>query len=212
MSRKSAAKRRKKAAVMTLPGGDVLPQRIPQGRPRKPPEDATRTATEARVRYSGITDAKEATQPLCGTDLGLCIRAITIEADKDRPERQRGDERTALENVWAVISASHRNYCSLVIGQTGTAKGATIAMVPEPMQTDQSLRVDLRTHDEKVAAAKASWANWRARIKALPLGLNWALMGALDGFMGEGRLWADQAPTTNGRLAVEGLRRLALND
>ena len=198
MTSKAAAKRRKRAARVTLPGGEVVPQHIKQGRPRKQPEDAARAATEARVRYSGITDAKEATLPLCGTDLGLCIHALT-----------KGDERTALENTWAVISASHRNYRLLVIGQTGTAKGATIAMVPEAMETDQSLRVDLRTHDEKVAAAKASWSAWRARIKALPVpGMGWALMGALDGFMGEGRLWADQAPTSTGRAAVEALRRM----
>jgi hypothetical protein len=77
------------------------------------------------------------------------------------------------------------------------------------METDPSLRVDLRAHDEKVAAAKSSKAAWDARINALPVpNMRWALRGALNGFMGEDTLWRDRVPTPTGRLAVEALRRV----
>lgn len=199
MTSKSARKRRKKAAKVTLPGGAAIPQPAKTGRPRGKPEDVRKTAIGARVRRSGIQDTQRALDPLLGTDLGLCVDAMTT-----------GDERAALANTWAALSASRRNYRALVLNKTGNPQGAAIAMLPDPMQTDTGLRVDLRTLDEKVAAAKASWSAWEARIKALPVpGMIWALRGALDGFMGEDTLWRNRQPTDKGRMAVEALRRVA---
>lgn len=199
MTSQAERKRRKKARI-TLPGGDAIPQRA-TGRDRRhtnQAEDATATAANARQRHTGIKDAQDALQPICGTDLGLCIRATTT-----------GDERKALENTWAAISASHRNYRLLFVGNTGNPQGAAIAMVPEPMQADQSLRVDIRSHDERVSAAKASWQGWEGKIAALPTPLHkWALRGALNGFLGEATLWKDQAPTDKGRAAVDALRKV----
>ena len=195
----SKAKKARKARV-TLPGGQSIPQRA-TGRDRRhinQPEDATKTAAEARVRRSGITDPKDAIQPLRGTDLGLCIDALT-----------KGDECKSLENTWQAISASHYNFRRLYLGNTGNPQGSAIAMLPEPMQADVSLRVDLRTPEEKVAAAKASWAAWEAKIDALPTPLHkWAIRGALNGFLGEATLWRDQAPTDKGRVAVDALRKV----
>ena len=194
----SKAQRRKRK--ISLPGGKQIDQPPKQGR-RRDIEDAravTETVATARVRRSGILDLQEALQPLCGTDMGLCIHAMT-----------KGDERAALREAWQAISASFRNYRLLVIGQTGDPQGAAIGMVPEKMETDPSLRVDLRSHDEKVTAAKSSKAAWDARINTLPVpNMRWALRGALEGFLGDGRLWKDQAPTPTGRLAVEALRRV----
>jgi len=195
----SKAKKARKARV-TLAGGQQIPQRA-TGRDRRhtnQPEDATKTAAQARTRHSGIADPKDAIQPLRGTDMGLCIDALT-----------KGDECKALENTWQAISASRYNYLRLYVGQTGNPQGSAIAMLPEPMQADVSLRVDLRTAEEKVAAAKASWGGWDAKIKALPTPLHiWALKGALDGFLGEATLWRDQAPTDKGRVAVDALRKV----
>ena len=197
MTSKAARKRNKKARI-TLPGGDAIPQRATQGR-RTDLHDPLQTVTAARQRHTGIKDAKDAIQPIAGTDMGLCIRHLTS-----------GDDLTALTNAWAAISASHRNYRLLYVGNTGNPQGAAIAMVPEPMQADQSLRVDLRSHEERVKAAKASWGDWEAKINALPVpSLKWALRGALDGFLGEGALWRDAAPTITGRTAVQALRMVA---
>lgn len=192
------AKRRRKAKNakgITLPGGMVAPQPKTQGS-RPKPEDAMATVTAARKRHTGLEDGKDALQPIHGTDLGKCIHSLTT-----------GDDRANLTNAWAAISASHRNYRLLVIGQTGDPQGSAMPMTPDPMETDQSLRVDLRTADERIAAAKSSWAAWEAKINTLPTpNLKWALRGALNGFLGEGTLWANQAPTMTGRAAVSALR------
>jgi hypothetical protein len=195
MTSKAERKRRRK---ISLPGGQSVDQR-PTGRDRRhtnQPEDARLTVTTARIRRSGVTDPKEAQQPICGTDMGLCIRHMAT-----------GDDRADLVNAWEALSASHRNYRLLVIGQTGDPQGAAIPMLPEPMETDPSLRVDLRTPAERAEAAKKSWAEWEAKINALPAPpLKWALRGALNGFLGDGDLWRDRKPTTTGSVAVQALR------
>ena len=199
MTSKAQRKRRKKAAQITMPGGESLPQRVEgAGRPRKTAEEPRKTVADARMRRTGIKDSNDACQPICGTDLGLCIQALST-----------GDEFRALSEAWAAISASHRNYRMLYIGQTGHPKGAAIAMVPEPLETDQALTIDIRTADERIRAAKASWGAWQGMIDALPAPpMKWAIEGALNGFLGDGALWRDAAPTTTGKTAVTALRVL----
>jgi hypothetical protein len=189
-------KRRKKAARISLPGGEAIPQRAPTDPKRERQRDPTETVARARIRQTGILDPKEALQPINGTDMGRCIRHMVT-----------GDDRANMVNAWAGLSASHRNFRLLVIGQTGDPQGAAIPMLPEPMETDPSLRVDMRSHEERIASAKASWRGWEAKINALPSPpLKWAIRGALNGFMGEGDIWANQAPTQTGIVAVQALR------
>lgn len=191
MTSKAERKRRKR---ITLPLGQTAP--APPGPGRPPKEDPMQTVIHARQRRAGISEAAEARQPLCGTDMGLCIRALTT-----------GDDRAALVNTWAAISASHRNYRLLIIGQSGTPQGAAIPMIPEPMETDPSLRVDLRDHNARVEAAKRAWEAWDGKIRSLPTpNHRWALLGALRGFIGEDGLWRDQQPTATGKVAVQALR------
>jgi hypothetical protein len=197
MSSKSQRRRAKRAKTISLPGGEAVA--APKGPGRPPKEDPMRTVIHARIRRTGILDPAEARQPICGDDMGLCIRALAT-----------GDERAALVNAWAAISAAHRNYRLLIIGQTGTPQGAAIPMISEPMETDPSLRVDLRDHNTRVDAARRAWEAWDGKLATLPApSLKWALQGALSGFLGDGALWRDQAPTTTGRVAVQALRLVA---
>lgn len=233
-----AERKRRRAKRITLPGGETAPQR-PTGRDRRhtnQAEDAMQTVIDARVKRAPlladaevrrasaalekakkmehpadrakavravakqVEDARRghARQPICGTDMGLCIRALT-----------KSEDRADLVNAWAALSAAHRNYRLLIIGQTGDPQGAAIPMLPEPMETDPSLRVDLRTHEQRVEAARRAWNEWWAKIKALPVPtLKWAISGALDGFMGDGALWRDRQPTATGIAAVTALRMM----
>ena len=202
MTSKAAKLRRareRRERFITLAGGHQMPQPAKQGRRSdlEDPRAVTETVATARVRRSGVVDTQEALQPLCGTDLGLCVRYLAT-----------GQERQGLEQTWKAISASRENYCARYIGKKPIPQNVAIGMVPEPVETDPSLRVDLRTAEEKDRAAKVSWATWEARIKALPFGLKWIMEGVLFGFMGEAVLWKDQRPTEKGRLAVEALRRI----
>ena len=200
MTSKAQRRRRK----ITLPGGAEKPQPAKQGRrtDMERAEDARRAPLEARLRVAGIPitpdSLKAAVAPDFGHDVGLCIRA-TI----------KGDEAAKALDAYSHLSASYRNYMTLYIGQTGNPQCAAIAMIPEPMETDPSLRVDLRTHDEKVRAAKQSWAAWEARIKALPFPqFRMAINGVLRGFLGDGTLWRDGRPTDTGRTVGAALRAM----
>ena len=198
MTSRNAQKRARKRKI-TLAGGVQIDQRPTQGHrtDREPQEDPRVVALAARERMTG-RKGQDALDPALATDLGRCIVHLT-----------HGDERRALLDVWGGISASHRNYRMLIIGQTGDAKGANIGMVPEPLETDQSLRVDLRSHEDRVRAAKEGWEAWSKRLRGLPLPtMTWAVRGALEGFMGDAQLWKDRSPTTMGILAVEAIRRL----
>ena len=199
-------KRQRKRRI-SLAGGAEVEQK-PTGRDRinvgkiKMAEDPRQSALKARLRIAGMSATQEglkaAVAPDFGHDVGLCIRAILT-----------GDEATKAWDTFSHISASHRNYMVYFVGQTGNPKCAAIAMIPEPMETDPSLRVDLRSHDEKVSAAKASWAAWEKRMKALPFPqMAWALQGALRGFLGDGTLWRDAKPTHTGRTVVAALRAM----
>jgi hypothetical protein len=199
-----AAKRRAKKARITLPGGDEIPQRAKQGRRTdlERAEDARRKPLEARLRIAGIPATPDtlraAVAPAFGHDVGLCINATV-----------KGDEAAKAWDAFMHLSASYRNYMAFYVGQTGSPQCAAIAMIPEPMETDPSLRVDLRSHDEKVRAAKASWAAWEKRIADLPFPqMRWAINGTLRGFMGEGILWRDAKPTDTGRTVVAALRAM----
>ena len=147
MKTKSAKKARKRR--ITLAGGIEKPQPAKQGRRTdldlERAEEARRRPLEARLRVAGIPitpdSLKAAVAPDFGHDVGLCIQAIL-----------NGDEASKAREAFDHLSACHRNYMTLYIGQTGNPKCAAIAMIPEPMETDPSLRVDLRTHDEKVQA------------------------------------------------------------
>jgi hypothetical protein len=205
-----AQRRRRKKARITLPGGQQIDQK-PTGRERvdvgqrKQAEDPRQSALKTRLRISGIPDTPEARKaavaPDFGHDVGLCVRAIL-----------KGDDAAKAWDTFAALSASFRAYQLHYIGQTGNPQCAAIAMIPEPMETDPSLRVDLRTHDEKVRAAKASWQAWEKRIAALPFPqMRWAISGTLRGFLGDGTLWRDAKPTDTGRAVVAALKAMVIH-
>jgi len=195
MASKAARKRAKKSRSISLAGGEVIEMRAGQGKRTDLEQSGPPPILAARKALCTV----DPTSPLNESDMGRCILALS-----------KGDDRATLTEAWAAISASRRNFKTRIIGQTGDPKCATTPMMPEAMQTDQSLRVDLRTQDQKDRAATVSWEDWQHRIEALPMPqLKWALRGALDGFLGDGVLWRDQAPTGQGKMAVHALRVVA---
>lgn len=195
---KGAKKRAKKArkAMEDACALEPITKRQPNGQKRRNP-DPQGVARRNRERKTG-KEGKDALSPDLGTDMGCCI---------DRLASAR--EHQALVDAWEDLSAAHRNFRLRIIGQTGDPKGAAVEMIHDAMETDPSLRVDLRAAEERDAAAKHRWMEWEARIKALPTPQHkWAIRGALDGFMGEGKLWRGQDPTPTGRVAVDALRKM----
>lgn len=196
---KGAKKRARKARkAITLAGGETAPQRPRQGRRNDLP-DGPPPIHAARARRCKADPASVLNE----SDMGRCILTLTPPPDKSQDERRR------IGGTWATLSAARRNYLARIIGRTGDPQGAAIAMVPDRMETDQSLRVDLRSPDERDAAAERQWLEWCGKIEKLPTPQHkWALRSALDGFMGDGSLWRDGEPTASGRAAVQALKLL----
>ena len=194
-ARTKAARRRK--SKISLANGDTANSR-PTGRDRRhtnqPAEDARTVALAARVRVHGIA-ADAATSPLCTDAVDRCIMALA----KDQ---------AAVAQTWRAIITAQHNFRTRILGQTGYPKGAAIAMVPDRMEADTGHTIDIRTADEKDAAAKRAWALWESAIKALPVPQYiWAIRNALNGGMdGEGGdVWRDGQPTARGRVLVDAL-------
>jgi hypothetical protein len=161
-----------------------------------PQEDPRKTALQARCRDLGKPDTSEArdaaNEPMLGTEAGRCIVAL-------QPQ-----DRAALWDIWQAVCAARNCYRTRILGQTGQPKGASIAFVPDKLETDQSMSVDLRTAEERDMAAKRGDLYWAGLIAKLPTpNHRWSLQPALDET--EGALWRDAAPTSRGRLAVAAL-------
>ena len=193
---KTKAARRRKTRI-SLPGGGSVPTPR-KGLPRLhggKPDDSPPPIYEARRRKS---DA-DAQDPLHESDMGRCILFLAS-----------GDDLRSLRDAWGAMSAARANYCTRIIGQTGNPKAAAIAMLPEATETDPSLRVDLRTAEQRDEDARRHWAEWQARMDRLPTPQHkWAIRAAITGFVGEGRLWNERLPTPTGIVAVAALRMIA---
>lgn len=205
-ARTTAAKRRAKRErrPISLANGETAanPARGTDRRGTNAPEDAASVALQARARIFGGKVTQEAQSAckaaLAGCDMGRCLLSLHPLAADHLP----------LWDVWQAMGAAQANYRARILGTSGQPQGAAIAMIPEPMQTDTGHTVDIRTAEERDAAAKAAQAYWARMLAALPSPQHrWALRPAMDAV--EGALWRDCAPTARGRVAVQALVLLA---
>lgn len=163
-------------------------------------EDPQKTALEARQRRFGTHDtqkAKDAAQSAyLGAEIGYLIQSEC-----------KPDEAARLWDVWQAYGAAERTYRIRYIGTTGEPQGAAIQMVPEQVQADPSMRVDLREPEERDRQAVANWMRWQGLLGQIDKASASALRQAERG---SGRcLWRDGAPTASGRFALAALRELA---
>lgn len=163
--------------------------------------DPTATALAARLRRIGLPDTTEnrhlVNGPLHSDEVGYCIAALTT-----------GDDRRHIETAWGHLQASWQGYCRRILSRQPTAQGATLPMLAEPVETDPSARVDLRSGDERDEAAKRSWANWSARIAALPKRMRIEINAALRGMAVGETIWRHRRPTPRGARIVQALREM----
>jgi hypothetical protein len=198
---RTKAQRRRRANLISLPGGRVIRADATQGRRTdiEPKEPADLVALTSRALRTGCT-VEEARDLLASEDMGRCIRAM----------RAGTQTRRDLLDVWQALCAAHWNFYTRCLSMKPSAQSSALPMLPEPMQTDPSLRVDIRTGDERDEAARRVWEEWRAAFNALPVAEALAIAQASRG---DGpTLWdADKlAPTRHGALAVKALASLHL--
>jgi hypothetical protein len=195
---KSARRKQRKLRKITLPGGLKIPQPTTQGRRtdlHQEPADALALATRARLTGCTVEEARDV---LAGDDMGRCIRYL----------RRDAQDRRDLLAVWQSLCVAWHNYAARCLSMPTAAQGATIPILSDPMQTDPSLRVDLRTGAEKDAAARDQWFARLDAIMSLPEDRRHALRGHLHGYGAP--VWdADNTrPTRAGALAVKALEGL----
>jgi hypothetical protein len=197
---RTAAQRRRESRArkrqITLAGADPVQRKVTHGpRPAEPPADAVALAYRARFTGCTVEDARDV---LAGEDMGRCILAM-------RPNPQ---DRRDLLTAWQGINSAWHNYRARCLSLPPGPQAAALPMLPEPMQTDQSLRVDLRTGDERDEAARNAWFGWLEQLMALPPDQRHALRGHLQDYGAP--VWdADtHRPTRAGALAVAALAAL----
>ena len=178
------------------------PKRQPNGQHRTrrdAPRDPRRVALGARCLMFGVPDTKTNRDALSGqhsgSQLGWVMQAICPM-----------DQIPRLWGVWQGFQSAERTYRLRYIGQTGTPQGAAIAMVPDRMETDQSMSVDLRDADQRDREAVSNYMRWRGYIGHLTAPEQGHLHRLFDGC--GAAIWAD-GPTRVGLATLDALKRLA---
>lgn len=193
-------------ALASAFGLNVKMKRKAQGRKRMAEivqaVDETKSVIDARRRVLQLVKC-DALSVMCEHPIGLCIMAL----------HPADDQRAKLWNIWEDMSAARRRWRLRILGQTGTPKGSSIAVVAEELVADEmaeAQKADDRSDADKDLAAKQAEAYWHAEIAAVA----WpqqrsALRSAVDGFGGD--LWQDGKPSGAGRAAVVALEVILRN-
>lgn len=196
--------RRGKAKPKGLPDLAPVQRRGKQPRERgrftKPKEDEAKVALTARRNQYGQVAASEEERDVAkaqhmGSHIGWLMQ---FECPKEAPR---------LWRVWQAWCQSELNYLTRIIGTTGQPKGASIAAIPDKIETDTGHTVDLRTADERDRDAVRAYMRWRGYLGHLATADVTALHQARreDG----PALWRYRRPTRHGLATLEALKRLA---
>lgn len=200
--KRGKAKRNQAAFAVTLAGA---PRPKKRGKARmtemKTEHDPRKIALDARCRMFGVDTTKANRDALSGqhngSQLGLVLEYEYANAKHHIPP---------LWDTWQGFAKAERTYRLRYLGQSGTAKGASIAMVPDRMETDKSPTIDMRTQEQRDREAVANWMRWRGYMDRLDVGLR-TLLHDLEQDR-EGALWANNKPTQRGLMTLAALRRL----
>lgn len=112
-----------------------------------------------------------------------------------------------LWQCWKGLGAAQRAYRIHCLDMTGTPKGASIAMTPDPFQTDEAHSIDTRSQDERAADAKANWSRWSGYLMRLERADEIGIISAMHST--GPALWRDGRPTQAGKQTLQALKRLA---
>jgi len=168
---------------------------------QKPADDAPRVALTARCRLFGITPTEDARRALSGQHSGSDIGMVM--------QREISDQQAvaALWAVWQAWCMAERTYRLRIIGVSGSPKGASIASIPDKLESDQRHTIDSRSEDDKNRDATNNWMRWQGFLGHLSAGESSLLHSARRG---DGKpLWSDRMPTRCGVETLQALRALA---
>lgn len=200
--REDAAKRAEAAGMPGLaPIKGPAHPRDRRGTGTRPREDARLAALSARCHHLGLVPDTEgrklASAPHLGSPLGWVMHRLC------EPE-----EIARLWRVWQAWCSAERTYRLRIIARAEEPKGASVAMLPERVETPTGHTIDSRTSDERDRDAVAAWMRWQGFLGQLlrtddATRLHQARRG--DG----PPLWVDREPTDTGAATLRALRKLA---
>ena len=178
--------------------GKAKQPRNGRGQFHAPEEDPRHAALVARCRQTGkrpsYDNLKAARSPLWGSAMGRCLLAL------------RADDAVSLMHVWNDLCAAERTYARVVLGIDPSPQSAALEILPEPVETEETLTPDTRDPDQRHRDAVNSWMDWQGYLGHLHARQSSLLRQATrdDEWM-----WRDAAPTPRGERAIEALERLA---
>lgn len=192
---------KKKWKAPALAAIEKVEQPREKGRFIRVEEDPRSVVKKARENVIGIPTSKKnhddlALQPIMESPLGMVIQS-----------QSKKNEAARLWAVWQAYCIAERTYRIRYLGQSGSAKGAAIQMVPEQVQTNTDASIDLRTQEEKDADAVKRWMRWQGFLGCLSADRASALRQAEKG--GGHELWRHGQPTQHGLWAYQSLILLA---
>lgn len=193
-----AAKRRAKQSLPKLAPIEKKVQHRIKGKFAKE-DDPQKTAREGRERQLGGKGRRllsgDPMNPILGHEIGYVLQACC------KPEVA-----VRLWDTWQAYCAAEEAYRKRILGMSAHPKGASIQAMPEPLQTDQSMRVDMRTDEERDRQAVSVWMKWQGYLGCIPT--DWA-SAMRQAERGNGRkLWRDGEVTAAGLTALDAIKAL----
>ena len=153
-------KRRLKKLARDMPKLAEVPRAKQRGRARMKEieKDVQAVVLETRARQMGkpSSEAREMNRQRLSDEAG---RALSLLCDPDTAE--------TLWRLYVALTAAEARY-HRSIGKSIHAKTAKIEMMQERFETRPDDQIDLRSPDEKDAAARLRWAYFTGLINCLP--------------------------------------------
>lgn len=175
-----------------------------KSRAAHPPEDPRATVFQARCRRAGKKPTEEAMKDAASVDHEHpALRCITLGAGIGMNAHRREAEITRLRDGFDAFDKAQERFYTIVLGMKRFANVAKIEFLPEAFETRDDHTPDLRSHEERVAAAKKAYRYWIKRYEGLGSHERVLIDQGLqryDGYVRDGRV------TTSGQAFIAALR------
>lgn len=175
-----------------------------KSRAAHPAEDPRATVFQARCRQAGRKPTEDAMKDAASVDHEHpALRCITLGAGIGMNAHRRETEITRMRDGFIAFDKAQERFYTIVLGMKRFANVAKIEFLPEAFETRDDHTPDLRSHEERVAAAKKTYRYWIRRYEGLCSHERVLIDQGLqryDGYVRDGRV------TTSGQAFIAALR------
>lgn len=190
-----AARRKRKKALTGKRALFALHQTVEDGMTPDRKDKPTETVMQARARRLGKKPSRDLLDDMLGDPCGEAIHLGVKPAVEAR-------------RVWDVfkrMDAADDAFCRRIIGKRRFPAVSKMEFMPERLETGPNEPLDVRTEDEKIAAARDAHRNWTALFDKL---YPWQRMAIESAASGREVLQRHGSLTAAGRSFVAAMARL----